>query len=451
MKIGIVGWGLEGQSAFRYFGPDNDYLIVNEAPRDDFPAQTDKIKVQFVDSPRPAGTTSNVTNLDYLKGIEDCDKIVYTPIARKNLETVFAENDPFWSKATTNQHIFFQTVKTKNIIGVTGTKGKGTTSTLIAKMLEATGKKVHFGGNVGRAVLDFVNEVKADDWVVLELANFQLYKLPFSPHIGVCLMIAPEHMDWHPDMDDYLQAKSNIFQHQTTDDIAIYLAGNTYSEQAAGTSAGIKIPYFASPGARVNESGAVVIGEEETEIIKTSDLKLLGHHNWQNVCADVTAVWQVSQDVNALKQVLASFSGLPHRLEFVREVGGVKYYDDSFGTTPETAVVALEALVQPAVLIAGGFDRGISVEPLIKELLKDRVRHVVTIGQTGNKIAEELKNKGFERITTGSQTMAQAVVAAAKAAQAGDVVLLSPAAASFDMFPNFEVRGNEFKKAVSSL
>jgi UDP-N-acetylmuramoylalanine--D-glutamate ligase len=226
MKIGIVGWGVEGQSAFKFYGPQHEYLIVNEHPRDDFPAENDRVKVQFLNAPAQIGITSQANDFSYLDGIADCDKIIYSVTSAKNLEQLYPANDKFWSKAATVQHIFFDEVKTKNIIGVTGTKGKGTTSTLITKMLETSGKTVHLGGNIGRSVLDFVRDVKLDDWVVLELSNFQLYKLDRSPHISVCLMIAKEHMDWHPDMPDYLQAKGNIFRHQKNSDIAIYLNEN---------------------------------------------------------------------------------------------------------------------------------------------------------------------------------------------------------------------------------
>jgi len=452
MRIGIVGWGIEGQSAYRYFGPDNEYLICNEEPRDDFPPQSDRLRVQFVNQRRTPGLTGNVSDLAYLAGIEDCDKIVYSPTARKNLEKLFPDNNPFWEKATTDRHIFFEKVKTKNIIGVTGTKGKGTTSTLIAKMLEAAGNKVFLGGNIGRSVLDFVTEVTENDWVVLELANFQLYKFPYSPHIGVCLMIAEEHMDWHPDMVDYVDAKTNLFRHQTEGDIAIYLAGNEHSEKAAGYSKGKKIPYFAAPGARVREDGMIVIGEDETEIIKTGELKLIGKHNWQNVCAAITAVWQVSQEVEPLRQVLTSFSGLEHRLELVRELDHVSYYDDSFGTTPDTAIVALQAFSQPAVIILGGSDKGIPFDRLADEVAgKDRVRHVIAIGKTGPKIAQLLRERNFTNITEGLEKMPDIVAEAHAKTQPGDVVLLSTGCASFGLFKDYKDRGNQFKEAVKAL
>jgi UDP-N-acetylmuramoylalanine--D-glutamate ligase len=451
MKIGIVGWGVEGQSAYRYFGPNHEYLIVSEEPRDDFPAESDKIKVQFVNSPRSPGLTGNVADISYLEGVKDCDKIVYTPVSRKTLEQLFPDDDSFWQKATSIQHIFFETVKSRNIIGVTGSKGKGTTSTLITKMLESAGKKVHLGGNIGRPLLDFVDEVNETDWVVLELANFQLYKFTYSPHIAVCLVITEEHMEWHPNMQDYKNAKANLFSHQTKEDIAIYLAGNEHSEEIAGTSPGIKIPYFEEPGAFVDETGTIGVGENKTPVVKTHELKLLGQHNWQNVCAAITAVWQVTQDVEAIKEVLVTFSGLEHRLEFVRELEHVGYYDDSFGTTPDTLEVAIKTFSQPVILIAGGHDKGADYDKMAAKIVADRVKHVIAVGQIADTLAQSLQKRGFKDITLGLKTMPEMVAEARRVASPGDVVLLSAGTSSFGLFRDYKDRGNQFKQAVQAL
>jgi UDP-N-acetylmuramoylalanine--D-glutamate ligase len=457
MKICIVGWGIEGKSAFEYFGPSNEYLIVNEQPLEDFPEESDKIKVQYLNKEKPAGVTGNVKDLSYLDGIEKCDKIFITPTSRKNLEEKFNDNQDFWRKTTTALDIFYEIVKSKNIIGVTGTKGKGTTSTLIYEMLQAAGKRSFLGGNIGRSVLDFVHDVQPDDWVVLELSNFQLYKFNHSPHIAVCLMLVSEHLDWHPNFEDYLEAKSNIFAHQKPDDIAIYFDGNEYSRQLAYRSLGVKIPYYLTPGARVREDGKIVIGEPEAEIINKDKIKLLGEHNLQNICASVTAVWSALKDasdqvkIEAIQKVITTFAGLEHRLELVRELNGVKYYDDSFGTTPATAIVALKAFEQPKVIILGGSDKGADFNELASEVIKNNVRHVLAIGKTGPKIAELLKQKGFNNITEGLGSMTEIIKAAHDTAQEGDVVLLSCADASFDMFKDYKDRGNQFKRAVQGL
>jgi len=450
MKIGIVGWGIEGQSAYKFYGPEHQYLIVNEHPRDDFPATSDKVKVQFLTHEAPVGITSQAKDFSYLDGIKDCDKVIYSVTSAKNLEQLFPNDDSFWKKAYSIQHIFFDEVKTKNIIGVTGSKGKGTTSTLITKMLEAAGKKVHLGGNIGLGVLDFVRDVEPDDWVVLELSNFQLYKLNRSPHLAVCLMITEEHMDWHPDMADYLNAKGNIFRYQKPPDIAVYMHGNFHSEKLAGLSPGTKIPYMDQPGARVREDGMVII-DENTEIIHSRDLKLLGEHNWQNICAAATVFWQIEKSVESIKQVAASFTGLEHRLEFVRELDGVKYIDDSFGTTPETTEVAIKSFSQPIILIVGGHDKGADYEAMADQIQADRVKHVIAIGAIADRIASALRKKGFNQITYGLKTMPEMVAEAHRLAKPGDVVLLSAGTSSFGLFKDYKDRGDQFKKAVKAL
>src|SRR3989344_3967997 len=450
MRIGIVGWGIETQSAYSYFGPEHEYLIVNEEPRDDLP-RADNVKCQFLPEKKPPGITSNVTDLSYLDGIEKCDKIIYSVTAVKNLEQKFGQDKDFWQKATSVWHIFFKEVKTKNLIGVTGTKGKGTTSTLIYEMLKTARQPVYLAGNIGTSVLDILDAVKENDWVVLEITNYQLYKFPYSPHIAVALMVTEEHLDWHKDMDEYIAAKTNLFAHQKKDDIAIYFAGNERSQQIVGASPGIKIPYLAPPGAVAKDEGVIVVGEPETEVIKTKEVKLIGEHNLENVCAAVTTVWQITQDVGAISKVLATFSGLEHRLEFIREVDNVKYYDDSFGTTPHTAIVAMKALIQPQVLILGGSDKGLAFEPMVEEAVKDRTRHIITIGQTGPKIEQMLRAKGFNKITAGLTKMTDIVAEARRVAQPGDVVLLSTGCASFGLFRDYKDRGDQFKAAVEEL
>lgn len=452
MKIAIVGWGVEGQSAYRYFGPDHEYLIVNEHPRDDFP-DSDSVKLKFNPSEKPPGITSNVTDLTYLDGIEDYDQIIYSVTSVKNLEKHFGlDNKAFWNKAKTVQHIFFEQVKTKNLIGVTGSKGKGTTSTLIYKLLETHGVRAHLAGNIGTSVLDILNDVKEDDWAVLELTSYQLYKFPYSPHIAVCLMITEEHLDWHTDMNEYIKSKTNLFAHQKDNDVAIYFADNEHSAHIASHSKGVKIPYFQPPGARVRADGMIVIGESEKEIISRREVGLPGAHNLQNICAALTAVQEALGSLDGAQEVLSSFTGLEHRLELVRTLNNVKYYDDSFGTTPDTAIVALQALVQPVVMILGGHDKGLDYTDLIKLIAgQDRVRHIITIGLIGPKLAAMLRDNHFTSITEGLEDMKTIVAKARDKAEPGDAVLLSCGTSSFGLFKDYKDRGEQFRQAVLSL
>jgi len=451
MRIAIVGWGVEGQSAAKFFGPTHEFLIVNEHPRADFPAQSAKVKLQYLEADRPIGMVGNVADLSYLEGLAGCDKIVYSPSSFKNLQKVYGQDKNFWGKATTVQNLFFENVATENIIGVTGTKGKGTTCTLIAKMLEAAGKKVYLGGNVGNSMLDFVNTVQASDWVVLELSSFQLHNFNHSPHIGVCLMVVPEHLDWHSTMAEYVQTKANLFKNQTAKDIAVYFADNKYSIKIAAVSPGKKVPYYKPPGAYVRSDGMIVVGDDKTEVIHRSEVKLIGEHNLQNICAAATTVFEALGTIDKAKAVLHSFSGLEHRLGLVRELGSIKYYDDSFGTTPETAIVALKAFLEPKIIILGGSDKGSSFDELADTLVKSNVRHAILIGETAGHLAKLLKNRNFTSVTTGLTTMPEIVKAARKVAQPGDIVLLSTGCASFGLFADYKDRGNKFKQSVLQL
>ncbi|MEX2006885.1 MAG: UDP-N-acetylmuramoyl-L-alanine--D-glutamate ligase [Candidatus Saccharimonadales bacterium] len=438
-KIAILGYGEQGRSAYEYWnnpsaGGSNQVTICDQSTEVALPNDVDKH-----------------LGPNHLANLDQFDVIIRSPSVHPN-DIVKANSPDILKKVTTVTNEFMKVAPTRNIIGITGTKGKGTTSTLIAKMLEAAGLRVHLGGNIGTPPLDLLKQnIQSDDWVVLELANFQLIDLKYSPHIAVCLMVVPEHLDWHEDMADYVRSKLNLFAHQQTDDIAIYFADNQSSSEIASKSPGKKIPYMQKPGAFVKDDGLIVIDEEETPVIAKTEVKLLGEHNLQNVCAAITAYWQTSQDVTAIKKVLTTFSGLGHRLELVREVNGVKYYDDSFGTTPDTAIVAMKAFKESKVVVLGGSDKGIPFDKLADEVVNQDIRQVIAIGDTGPVIAKLLRERGLANITEGPKTMDDIIAAAKSAAQPGDVVLLSTGCASFGLFKNYKDRGEQFKKSVDKL
>jgi UDP-N-acetylmuramoylalanine--D-glutamate ligase len=434
MKIAILGFAGQGQAAWDYWNkPGNEITICDRHK---------SVKV-------PDGAHTHLGE-NYLHGLDKFDLLVRTPALHPD-EIVKAnpKSPDILKKVTTVTNEFLKVCPSKNIIGVTGTKGKGTTSSLIAKMLEASGKRVHLGGNIGIPPLNMLkNNIHSDDWVVLELANFQLIDLKHSPHIGVCLMVVPEHMDWHVDMDEYITAKQQLFIHQESDDIAIYFAESPDSLKVVSAGAGWKVPYFATPGAVVDGSEIFI---ENKAVCSIADVKLLGNHNLQNICAAITAFWQVVQDKAAIQWVVSTFAGLEHRLEYVKEVDGVKYYDDSFGTTPETAMVAIEAFEEPKVVILGGSDKGARYDKLAETVRKHNVRTAIVIGATGHVIKKAIKGKGFEDVIDGPDTMPEIVKLARKHAKKGDVVLLSTGSASFGLFENYKDRGDQFKKAVKSL
>lgn len=434
MRIAILGYGSQGASAYEYWRSGNDITICDQN--------------EIIDAPKDADLRIGNNHLNDLNAF---DIIVRSPVVHPR--TIVAANAPeILDKVTTNTNEFLRVCPTKNIIGVTGTKGKGTTSTMIARILESCGKRVHLGGNIGTPPLELLkNTILPEDYVVLELANFQLIDLKHSPHIGVCVMVEPEHLDWHKDEAEYYQAKSNLFAHQTPEDIAIYYANNETSHTIASTSVGAKIPYFAEPGA-VIKNNAVVIDDQE--ICKLTELNILGEHNWQNICGAVTAVWQISKDIDAIRTAVIGFTGLPYRIEYRTEKHGVKYYNDSFAAAPGAAVAAIRSIQEPKILIVGGHDRGLDVSELVSEIInpENNVASVLIIGKSALRVATALQNTTYDSYKISEAKDMKAIVSeATMLARPGDAVVLSPGFPSFDMFKNFEDRGNQFNEAVESL
>lgn len=438
VRVAILGYGSEGRAAFDYWNTGGNQITVCD-----------------IDTAMnlPNGVGAKLGE-DYLKGLGEFEVLVRSPgIHPQDIVSANRDMPDILERVTSVTNEFFRVCPTKNIIGVTGTKGKGTTSTLIANMLEAAGKKVHLGGNIGIAPLELLKDpIQPEDWVVLELSSFQLIDLKHSPPIAVCLMIEPEHLNWHTSLDEYLDAKRHLFRNQTENDIAIYNTDNNYSRSIAEVSPALKIPYMTAPGAEVVNGGKLVI--DSKQICKISDIKLLGQHNWQNVCAAVTAVWQICPDPEALHQAIAGFTGLPHRLELVREVDGVKYFNDSFASAPGATIAAMKAITGMKVMIVGGFDRRLELEELAQAIVKHKLelRRLVLVGASARKLETQLKALGFTNYDLlNFKNMTEIVQHAQDCAQQSDSVVLSPGFASFDMFKNFEDRGLQFKAVVNAL
>ena len=428
MKVALLGYGVEGKSAYKYFrsqelGHGSWHITICDSSTD--------IEV-------PAGTEAKL-GPDYLKGLDEYDLVVRSPgIHPRELKGA--------KQVTSGTKEFFAHCPAP-IIGVTGTKGKGTTATLIAKILEAAGHRVWLGGNVGTPALDFLDQIQPEDKVVLELSSFQLIDLTQSPHIGVLLMIAPEHLNYHTDFAEYVEAKGNILRYQSAGDLAVFNAQNEYSVQLAEKTEAHKVPYGNKTGAYV-ENGKIYF--QDTEICSIGEVGLIGAHNLENVCAAVAATW-VTQNPAVMREVIRSFEGLPHRLEFVGEHAGVKYYDDSISTTPESTIAAIKAFTEPKVVILGGSDKGAAWEELAEAVSAGNVEGVIILGETGPEIARALDGVGYKDYKRGLTDMDSAVAAAKAMAGAGSVVLLSPACASFGLFRDYKDRGDQFQEAVKSL
>jgi UDP-N-acetylmuramoylalanine--D-glutamate ligase len=444
MKIAILGYARQGQSAAEYYSHDknNEITICDIKENIKLPKNYQK----------KLGKT-------YLDNLDEFDLIVRSPSIHPN-NIVKSNDTKILEKVTTTTNIFFEVCPTKNIIGVTGTKGKGTTSTLISKMLEKAGYRVHLGGNIGLDPLQLLKEnIKAQDWVVLELANFQLIDIKYSPKIAICLMTTPEHQDWHESIEEYYQAKSNLFRYQKQNDLAIYNGNYKSSEFIASISPAKKhlrfdVPLIGNPPK--NTEAAFVkddsIYYKNSFICKEGDIALLGRHNLENACAAISAIWEISKNnLKAITDTLNSFSGMKHRLEFVSEINQVKYYNDSFATTPEATIAAIRAFNKPIVIILGGSFKGVELNQVVDEVLNSTVKWVVAIGDSADYFVNNLIASGFNNISKIETNMNDIVEEATKRSTAGDVVLLSTACASFGMFENYEDRGNQFKQVVNSL
>lgn len=442
MNVALIGFGIENQAAYRFFSKREDDVTICD--------QNPNVKV-------PDGAESQLGE-NYLDNLNRFELIVRTSGMQPKI--ILKKNPNVKERLTTAIDIFFKECKAP-IIGVTGTKGKGTTSTLIAEILKASKKKVVLGGNIGIPALGLLEKAAKADFVVLELSSFQLEDITASPHVAVCLMVVPEHLNWHSDFEDYKDAKANLFRFQNPDDVAVFNGLNANSREIAGASPAMrKIAYGVpepSEKATTDELAAYVregkIYYRGKAICEIDEVGLIGRHNLENICAAIAATWQIiGGNIGAINKVVASFTGLPHRLEFVRQLNGVRYFDDSFSTTPETAVAAIKAFEEPKVLILGGSDKGIPFNKLADAVVRYNVRLVLAIGETGITIARLLRDRGFDKVIENNLGDMESIVAAARAvAETGDIVLLSPGCASYDMFPNYKVRAEQFQKQVNAL
>ena len=357
---------------------------------------------------------------------------------------------------TSEMEIFFDLCPCR-IYGVTGSDGKTTTTTIISEFLKAQGKRVHLGGNIGSPLLPEIERISPDDVAVVELSSFQLISMRRSPDVAVVTNLSPNHLDIHKDMAEYIDAKKNIVSHQNAFGRAVLNADN---EITAGFSSAVRgqCRLFSRRrpsryGAWLRGDGMIMVGEN-AEIMNAGEIRIPGNHNVENYLAAISAVWG-EVGVDAIRRVAKTFAGVEHRMEFVRELDGVCYYNDSIGTSPSRTISGtLSFYKQKIILLAGGYDKKIPFDSL-GPVIVDKVKVLILMGATADKIEESVKaapGYGADRpkiLRVGS--MEEAVKAAKRSAVSGDVVSLSPACASFDMYPNFETRGNHFKELVNKL
>jgi len=347
------------------------------------------------------------------------------------------------------------------IVGVTGSSGKTTTTSLIGHILRLAGRDVVVGGNIGDPMLDLLPLIGPETLVVLELSSFQLAILERSPHLSVVTNITPNHLDRHGTMASYIAAKRRIVERQTPEDWAVLNRADGEARAFAGATAA-RVRWFGpepggSPGATTRGDWIGLQGDDFTPIMRVGDIPLPGRHNVENVLAAAAAADLLEVAPDTIAAAVRSFRPAPHRLQTVAEYGGVRYVDDSIATSPARASVALEALDAPLVLIAGGRDKNLPWDDLAR-LIARKVRALLLIGEAAPLIEDAVRARlsGAPAELSGDRilrcrTLEEAVGRASRLAAPGDVVLLSPGCASYDMFNDFEERGRAFARAVEAL
>ena len=444
MKIALIGFGLEAKSAYDYFksiDQNNTFEIYDENP---------KSKIELPNGVKFFGDFHDFSKIQ-------ADLIVRTP-------AVNPSRLPKSAKITSVTNLFFEKCPAP-IIGVTGSKGKGTVSSFIAEILRAAGLKVYLVGNIGLPALNELSEIQKDDAVIYELSSFQLWDAQKSPHIAVLNNLEVDHLDVHDGFEDYVAAKMNIAKNQTENDFFIFNAENPIvlkNVENLKNQLKAELQPFQDYNLAHIQENHFLWGDEV--LFETNILKIPGEHNQKNACAAMIATFDFlcekgfenEEIFDFWREGLSKFAGLPHRLKFVREFEGVRFYDDSIATTPGSAIAALNSFEKPKILILGGSNKGADLSGLIEKIAKmpeQELRKVILMGAESEKLAQKLISSGFERfINLGAKTNMQEVVKTAfENAKSGNVVILSPAHASFDMFKSYVDRGEQFVENVNLL
>ena len=433
-NILIMGFGVTGKTALKFLKEFPCKIYVYDSNQDLHKLNVEEDFIIFKE-----------------EDLDDIDLIVKSPgiypfhellekAREKNIEII------------SDIELSYRSLKTENVIAVTGTNGKTTTTTILGDILRRVAK-TYVVGNIGRGILEITKEASGDDYVVIEASSFQLEDtVDFKPHIGVLTYVTSDHLDWHKTRQNYVDAKFKIFKNQDENDFAIL----NYEDKNLAEEYKLKAEKYYFSMEKIGDKGAYVDngkiyfnnGEVTEEVLDIKDIKIPGDHNVRNIMAAIIACKLLNIDLDLIKKSILSFTGVEHRIEFVREVDGVKYYNDSKGTNPDSTEVAVAAMDGDVVLIAGGYDKGVGFDNLI-EKSKDKIKTAILFGETAEKISNSCKKSGVEFYIT--EDLKKAVELARKLSSSGDDVLLSPACASWDMYKSYEIRGQHFKDLVKEL
>lgn len=444
-QVSVIGLGISNIPAIKYLNGLGAHVIARDKNE------------QIPEELKELDNIEYVLGENYLANLKESDYIFRSPGVKPFLPEI--------EEAVENGVILTSEIETlihlteATVIAITGSDGKTTTTTLTSLFLKQAGKKVFVGGNIGTPLLDKVEEMTKEDYVVLELSSFQLMTLKEKIDRVAITNVAPNHLDYHRSYEEYIEAKSNIFKGQDENGILVLNANNEftsrYEQQAKG-----KVRKFSSTG-KVKcgvyyENGKIIsnISGEDDDIIDAKDIKIVGMHNVENVCTASALVIDITGK-EAIKKVATEFGGVEHRMELVRELDGVKWYNDSIASSPSRTIAGLKSFNQKIILIAGGYDKHIPYD-VMGPYLMDKVKMLILVGTTAPKIREaaeiEAKKRNEDTMPIVEfDNLEKAVKYARENSKDGDIVAMSPASASFDLYKNFEVRGNLFKELVNNL
>lgn len=388
----------------------------------------------------------------YLEKLTGFEVVFKTPSMRfDNPVLVRAKEEGAYITSEMEEFIKYCPAK---IFGVTGSDGKTTTTTLIYNILKAEGHKAWVGGNIGTPLFSQIENIGKQDRVVLELSSFQLMKMKYSVDVALVTNLSPNHLDMHRGMEEYVEAKKNIFKYQSERDLLIlnrdnYITNGMVSE-AKGNVMQFSVKEIVEDGGYFKDGTLYIKGNA---VCKREEIKILGMHNVENLLAAFCATYE-DVSIESMRKVAITFTGVQHRTEFIRSINGVKYYNDSIASSPTRTLAGLKAFDKPVVLIAGGYDKNIPFEPLA-EGGYSKIKALILLGVTKDKIKDAfhkvMKEKGVSIPIYVVNSLEEAAKKSREIAEKGDVVTLSPACASFDMFPNFEVRGDKFKEIINNM
>lgn len=426
-SVGIVGVGISNSPLIELLGECG----ANVTARDRKPLEENIV------SKLKKYNARIITGDDYLKDIDE-EIVIKSPGIRPDREEF--KKVPI---LTNEMQLFFDVCPAK-IIAVTGSDGKTTTTTLISEILKDAGYKVWLGGNIGKPLFCESENISENDIVVLELSSFQLMSMTSSPDICVVTNLSPNHLDWHRDFDEYVEAKKNIYKY-SKNSVVVLNADNAVTASMAGELPPERVRIFS----RKNDVKDGNLWYNGNKIINKNDIFIPGEHNVENYQAAIAATADFSKPEN-VKNVAVNFRGVAHRCEFVREKNGVKYYNSSIDSSPSRTMAAVNIFEQKIIAICGGYDKNLDYDPL-GELFAKKLKMLILTGDTSQKIFNSVNKVKHDYPIFFEDNLAEAVKRAQCEAKAGDIVVLTPASASFDAFKNFEHRGNFFKEQVNSL